>query len=572
MRAVVLGLLFASVLGGCSSRGERYYQRAEQFFVQGQFALAAEEYRRVVNEDPQSPLADDAAYKLAYLYREEMGSLPEAIETYRLLADRFPESPYADDALLWVLYLQGHDLKDVAAARRTYELLCQRFASQKDVCARAHLQLARALLTVGQYEAADAEAKRLGELYPEQTRQAAAALLLRARLAEKLNRPGEEAVKLYEEVVKAYPDTFSAAEAKRAIGWVFYGEMGKQRQAERLAKQRAARIISGVPDFASDSGTMRQAPFVCLRSLLAQRGLAVSVEELLALSGAAFEFRYDPANPGVTTAHLPRGALTAAAEHCGFAVVTWSASSAEASFSSLAQNIGQGRPVMVPQRGQGRWLIVTGYRPAEDRVYVLPGRNGQPRSMSRREFLNRWANRTAGHTAVVTGPYYQFCLGQRLQAPEPDSWLRAMARSASAALHEQGSGGTAAGLRAYDLLTQRISAMPDASAEEQRALRTWAQSGLAGLVGDRAAAATALQKLAPRLTGAAQSKTAEAASTYEDVRRLGEQLRAALLSLTRTAEGAEPPPEASWPEAAQLAREMRAADERAATLLAEAAR
>lgn len=572
MRAVALAVLALVLLGGCSSKGERYYQRAEQFFVQGQSELAADEYRRVFSEDPRCPLADDAAYKLAYLYREEMASLPEAIQAYKFVADEYPDSPYADDALLWVLYLQGHDLKDMDAARQTYDLICRRFASQEDVCARAHLQLARALMTAGDFAAADTEAQQLLDLYPDQTRQAAAAMLLRARLSEKLNRPSETTVKLYEELVKTYPDTFSAAEAKRAIGWAYYGEMGKQRQAERLAKERAARVIAGVPDFADDSGPTRHRPFIALKSLLAQRGTSVSLEELLAVSGVAFEFHYDPADPSVSAARLARGALTEAAEQCGFAVITWSAPSAEASFASLAQNIGQGRPVMVPQRQGGRWLIVTGYRPAEDRVYVLPGRNGQPRAMSRREFLGRWAGSTAGHTAVVTGPYFQFCLGQRLQTPDAVALLRATARSANAAMQEQGGGGAAAGLRAYDALAEQIASMAGDAGDQQQALRRWADGSLPVLIADRRAAGAALRALAEGLSGNAQSKAAEAAATYDDVAKLGEQLRTALLSLTRPAEGAEPPPETSWPEAAQLPREMRAADERATSQVAEAAR
>jgi TolA-binding protein len=572
VRALALCLLAVVILSGCSSRGERYYQRAEQFFAQGQFQLAADEYRRVVGEDPRCPLADDAAYKLAYLYREEMGSLPEAIETYAFLAERYPDSPYADDALLWVLYLQGHDLKDMTAARKTYDLLCNRFAGQKDVCARAHLQLARALMTSGDFTQADAEAKQLLNLYPDQSRQAAAAMLLRARLVERLNQPADRAVKLYEQIVKTYPDTLSAVEAKRAIGWVYYGERGKQMQAERLAMERAARVISGVPAFAADQGTPRHRPLICLRSLLAQRGTAVSLEELLAVSGVAFEFHYDPKSPDLTGARLARSALAVAAEQYGFAVITWSAPSAEASFASLAQNISQGRPVMVPQAGAGRWLIVTGYRPAENRLYVLPGRNGQARPLSKPEFVSLWAGSTSGHTAVVTGPYYQFCLGQRVQSPGAQALVQNTARSANAALHEQASGAAAAGLRAYDVLGEQVTAMAAATAAGQQPLRRWAERGLAALLADRRAAATALAGLAGRLSGGSQSGVSEAAATYADVVRLGEQLRMALLSLTKPAEGAEPPPEASWPEAAQLVHEMRAADERAAGQLAEAAR
>jgi tetratricopeptide (TPR) repeat protein len=573
VRALVAVAAGALLLTGCSGRGERYYQRAEQFFIQGQYRLAGEEYRRVLAEAPRSPLADDAAYKLAYLYREETNDLPQAIQTYLLLADQYPDSPFANDALLWVMYLQGQKLKDPGAARRTYDLICQRFSDDKDTCARADLQLVKTLVATGDLAGADTEARRLLTLYPGQRRPAAAAILLRARLAGKLSKSPERAVKLYEQLVNDYPDTLSAAEAKREIGWIYYGQHGQQLQAEHRALQRAAREIAGVPDPGVGSGSSRTRPFACLRALLAQRGVRVSLEEVLAVAGVAFEFYYAPDRPRVTLTRLARNALSDAAEQYGFAAITWSAPSADASFASLAQSISQGRPVMVPEDHNGRWLVVTGQRPAEKLVYLLPGRNGRPRAVPQAEFLELWASSPEGHAACVTGPYFQFSLGDRLQPAAPEALLRAAAQRGLAAAREGKPAGVAAGLQAYDALADQLAAMASRqSPGDPQHLRQWAAEGLPALVADRRAAVAYLTAAAQSVTGGAQGSANEAAGAYQEVVDLGPRLQSALLSLTRPAQGAEPPPEVSWPEAAQLVRQMRAAEERAVEQLSNLAR
>ncbi|MEI6501793.1 MAG: tetratricopeptide repeat protein, partial [Armatimonadota bacterium] len=334
--------LGALLLAGCSNKAQRLYQRAEMFLAQGQPYLAAADYYRLITEQPRSALADDALYKLAYLHREEFHSPRQAILTYQTLADQYPDSPYADDALLWVLQIEGRDLKDPAAVRRTCTLIKERFPTDERVLASAQLQLARTLFAGGQYDQADREAQALIHLYPKSERQCSAALLMRARVCEKLGKPGDEkAMKLYEQIVRRYPDTPGAVEAKRSIGWTYYGVRNTQMAEELRAKERAAKVMSDVPTPAL-VGSNHLKPFACLSALLAQRGIRATPEELLVVSGGAFAFAYDPNQPQATTSLLNRSALIAAAEQYGFATNVLSSLSVEGSFASLTQAIGEG--------------------------------------------------------------------------------------------------------------------------------------------------------------------------------------------------------------------------------------
>lgn len=559
----ILAALGTGLLCGCMSRSERLFQRAEMFFAQGQPQLAAAEYYRLAIKYPRSDLAPNALYKLAYLFREEFNSPQQAMQTYEVLGTQYPDSPYADEAWLWVLQIQGETLKDTAGMRRTRDLIRERFPEDQRVLATAQLQFARALYAAGQLPAAEAEAKALTVAYPQQPRPCAAAMLILARILEKRGgKQSDAAVRAYEQIVSKYPDTPSAVEAKRAIGWLYYGKKGEQMKAEQLALLRASRMIGNVPAPPAVSGQRLQ-PFACLSSLLAERGVRATPEELLIISGAAFDFWFSRERPDAPHLRMPRNALVAAAEQYGFSVNVWSAPSAEASFASLAGAIAAGHPVMAPT-ASGNWLIVTGYKAAEDRVYVLEvGRPG-PSALARSEFMGRWAKSAAGQLQCVTGPYFQLSLGERAQTPGAPAVVSATARRAAEA--------RSATLASYEALSECLSTQESqADGAGLPQLRTWAERRLPPSLAERTAIAGFLRQAAQ---GAPEERDSleQAAQAYEEAVRLGEQLRQTVMSLTTPAQGAEPPPEQTWPEAADTARQMQHAEERALQQLAGMAR
>jgi outer membrane protein assembly factor BamD (BamD/ComL family) len=556
---VVLG---AALLGGCMSRSERLYQRAEMFFMQGQPELAAAEYHKLATKHPRAGLAPNALYKLAYLFREEFSNPQHAIQTYGLLGTRYPDSPYADEAWLWVLQIQGETLKDLEGMRRTRDLIREQFPQDERVLATAQLQYARALYAAGQLDLAESEARALAAAHPKQERSCAAALLIIARVLEKRGgKQSDAAVRAYEQIVSKYPDTPSAVEAKRAIGWLYYGKEGERLKAEQAAKQRASRMIEGVPGPPSVA-SRRLKPFACLASLLAHRGAQAAPEPLLIISGAAFDFWFEADRPDAPHLRMPRNALVVAAEQHGFSANVWSAPSAETSFASLAGAIAAGHPVMVPVSG-GNWLIVTGYKAAEDRVYVLESGQGQPKAMSRGALVQRWASSAAGQVQCVTGPYYQLSMGESTPAPTATAGLAAAGRAAEARKATRAS---------YEALVGYLSgAAGQADAAGLKGLRAWAERSLVDSVEERLAIAAFLRQAAQE-TGEGREALEQAAQGYEEAARLGQQLRQTLLSLTAPAQGAEPPPEQTWPEAAETARQMQRAEEGALQALAGVAR
>lgn len=555
MRRLPLLMLGACLLGGCMNRTERLFQRAELFLSQGQPELAANEYYRLATKYPRSSFAPNALYKLAYLHREEFNNPQAAIQTYQTLVERYPGAPFADESWLWILQIQGESLKDTAAMRRTRDTIQQRYTGDARVCALAQLQFARSLLQAGHTGAAEAEARILLRAYPRQERQCAAAMLILARLLQQRGgKQSDEAVHTYEQIVSKYPNTASAVEAKRAIGWLYYGKRGEQLKAEQVAKTRAARLIGNVPAPPAVS-SQRLRPFACLSSLLAAEGVSASPEDLLVVSGAAFDFWFEADRADAPRLRLTRNCLPEAAEAYGFSANVSTMPSADSSFAGLAAAIGAGHPAMVPLSDGGNWWVVAGYKPAEDRVYVLDARARSTRALSRSDFLGRWARGTAGHTRCVTGPYFYLSLGARGQSQPPAAVVTATARHALEA-----RAGISAG---YQALSEHLSARAAGTdADQLRRLHTWADQRLPEVLAERMAIANWLKQAVSASPGKREALTSAAAS-YEEVVRAGQQLRQTVVDLTRPSGGAEPPADATWADAADLARRMQSSEERA---------
>lgn len=547
------------LLNGCYSRSQRLYQRAEAFLARGDSVLAAEEYRRLVHEEPRSPLADDALYKLGYLFREDFRDSAGAIMIYRLLAEEYGESPYAALSLLWVAYIQRRDLADPDGVRATHEALLSRFPEDTRTIARCHLEVVRALYASGKYVEAGAEAELLQRVYPHQPWQASAAGLIEAKAAEKQLGDRERIVEIYERIVDQYPGTYSGEEAKRAIGRIYYGQRAEDQQREQEQLRRAARVIHGVPAF-SGTGTQRRQQLAALNSLLAHHGARQQDHALLALSGAAFDLLYKPEDPTVAGRLFVRNPFVLVADNLGFTVNQWSASTAEGSFGALVQALQGGRPVLIQQTRPSRWVIVTGYRPAEDQVLLLAAGRERSNATNRGEFLRRWSDSTQG-----MGSYYQFSIVERKHTPSAGEMLRDVISTAIGAIQGGQVSGVASGLDAYRALEQELARQPS---DDVGRLLLWAEQQLPELKQCRKAARVYLRQQAEAVSHSKKENLVAAADVYHGMEGELDTLAGAI---RRAGEADDEAAAEAWERAARQVNFISDLERQALTLLQEAA-
>ncbi|MBD3292881.1 MAG: tetratricopeptide repeat protein [Armatimonadia bacterium] len=481
--AGVLTVLVLTLLVGCTSRAERLYRRAETFLAQGQHTMAAEEYQRIVTEEPDSDLADDALYKLAYVYAEELDQPTVGLVKYRALADSYPGSPWVDDALMRVMAIQRETLNDPAAVRRTWGEVCKRFEGRKKLCARGLLEVARAHFDAENYVMAAATSDELSADYPDQQTACAQAALLHARASERMGLDQAEVEALYESVIERYPDTHAAAMAKRNIGWNYYVKREEHAQEQAAEVERRSRVIGGVPAHA-ERGTRLLQAVSALRAALAHRGEHRSMEWLVCLHGAPFAVMFDPGRPSAAANALQANPFEIITEALGFAHNKFSGASAKSAFDTVHQALLQGHPVLLRHGSPARWVIVTGYDMRDGRVlYMPPGREAYAAS-SRDEFLSGWrAGSGDGSGVAGAEPFYQFSLGARLTQPSEEALLRAVTARAAEVMQRASLTGAPAGAAAWQeagkWLEQCIASDDAAALQSARsAAAAWVEDGL----------------------------------------------------------------------------------------------
>ncbi len=567
---VTCGLM---VIGaGCSSRPERLYRRAEAFLAQGQFEMAAEEYRRLVREHPRSELADDALYKLAYVNAEELGRPSAALLQYRAIIDRYPSSPYVDDAMMRVMAIQRKVLRDPAAVRQTWDEMRERFGDRRGLCARGLLEVAQAHFENEDYQRAAEVARELIESYGDQVRQSAQAALLRARAIERRGAEPAEVEELYEQVIAQYPDTHSAAMAKRSIGWIYYGKREEQEQQQAEVMRQRSRVIEGVPAHSDGNGQMMQA-LAALRSLLTQRGEARPLEHIAALSGTVFVMVFDPQRPNLARSVLDDSPFEIVANLLGFAHNTWSGSNPETAFETVHHALLQGHPVLVRYGSPARWIVVTGYEMAGPRVHLMPPNRRDYETAGRETFMARWREGSASGSGVAgSEPFHQFSLGTRLNTPTEEQILKAVVLRAALIMQQTSMGGAPAGAAAWEATAAWLENCTDPDAEALRSqVVTWARDGLSPQL-------AVAQKGTPLLT-----RTENLHPELENAgERFAELLREARLAVRKVEEAAddsaqdveaeEPQdPALKWEAAAAQARYVAALHARLAEQFATAA-
>ncbi len=479
LKILAAALVLVALLAGCSSKAERLYRRAEAFLAQGQFEMAATEYQRLVDEHSRSPLVDDALYKLAYVHAEELGRPSAALVQYRALADDHPNSPYADDALMRVMTIQREVLHDPAAVRRTWIELCERYKDRRTLCARGMLEVGHAHFESGDYPLAAAVGEELTEKYSDQVRQCAQAALLRARATERMDVEQAEVEKLYEQVIKQYPDTHAAAVAKRNIGWIYYGKKEEQEQQRAKEIERRSRIIGGVPAHDPQDAPIVQA-VAALRSALAHRGEERSLQHLVALAGTPFVIIFDPARPRLAQSALDGSPFEIVADALGFAHNTWSDTSAENAFGTVHHALLQGHPILVRYGSPPQWVIVTGFKVAQERVYLMPPGRDDYVTVDRGQFLARWKEASGSGSGVAgSEPFHQFSLGARLRTTDRNDLLTATVRRAVQVMQQTSVAGAPAGSAAWKAAGHCLEmcvAPEDTNIREQAA--GWVNEGL----------------------------------------------------------------------------------------------
>lgn len=506
-------LLLLPLLAGCSTRGQRLYQRAEASFAEAKYDLAAYDYATIVRELPKDPLADMALYKLAYLYREHYRDPAMAVRMYQRLVQEYPQSKLIGEAMSYMVYLQARELQNPVAVLQTCQEMEARVPDKPGLLARARLELAGAYQRSNQTNRAVQTLEQVMKDYAAETDSSTEAYYRLALLyRDHLNRQTDAAAML-ESLIKTHPDSAAAAKARQALGWQYYTLKGVEEQQRQEELKKLARVLPSVPAINAQSHPSLEL-LSALQSLLTQAGVAVSYPDLMVVTGLAFQTVVDWDQPGKAL-FFGRNPMPQVAEAWGFGSNGWTFATAEEGLLAFAHSLAQGRPVLLLYgRSAPQWCLFVGYQPLEQQVYLL--RPGQSRytPVAIADFSRGWPKE--GVTAIFTplpATGYQFALTQRAGGADHAQMLRTALLRAVVGVDQAELMGAPAGRAAYEELSRKLAAAGQEAAAATQASK-WATAAVPMLVKARRDAAGSLQAAGPGFPAEHQATVQEAAERY----------------------------------------------------------
>ncbi len=524
---IAIAVLLSSY--GCSTPAQRLYRRAEAFFAQGKYQLSALEYNRIVNECSTDPLADDALYKLAYLYREELDNPAAAVQSYRYLVDRYPNSNYADDALLWIIYIGRRHLHSPDMVAATCREIDERFPDDLRLRAEGWLQVAGTYYDAGDTEKARQQCEAITKQFDSQRAIAAEAILMLANIARDESSESEETLELYERVIEQYADTAAAAKARQAVGWLYYDVKAKQDEQHLAQQRRQAHVLQAVAPIEPHPQRPAVELLAATRSLLQQAGAQVSLDEVMVVSGLAFTFCFDIEKPQASQ-HFYRHPLTLLAEELGFGHNLWTFAEMTNALAAVTTTLHNDRALLISYgKPHARAALITGYKPAEKQIYLaLPGHNNVV--VSEDKFAQQWTDAVfpkLWEPGLEAG--YQFSLTTRRQRPAPTALAKAAILRATLALGQAQLLGSPAGRAGYQAFLDYIRDCLPANATASRdKLHQWAEEAIPPLSAARLAAARYLGNPRLAVPSPASVALAAASQSYERLAQQWQQLGTAI--------------------------------------------
>ncbi len=129
---IPLIVLSIVLFAGCSKpTPEEYVGKANVAINEKNFALAVEEYEKLISDHPKSVQAEEAMFTIAKIQSDELKNFPKAIEAYKRYAERYPEGKNTPLAIFLTAYIYHNELNDLGNAKTAYEAFLAKFPNHE---------------------------------------------------------------------------------------------------------------------------------------------------------------------------------------------------------------------------------------------------------------------------------------------------------------------------------------------------------------------------------------------------------------------------------------------------------
>jgi TolA-binding protein len=383
--------------------GDDLYTAAEQACNSGQYADAVRLFDRMATEFPGHSKADDALYRLGYVYRNFLNEPQLALDAYGRLAKLYGKSgsPWVKHAMREIADIYKAD-QEYDQALEQYASIIAQFGGDPSIHAEAELQMAHTYYEQGKAEPAKAACQEVLGLQGPLDAQQAEALTLLAHVSLDIERNPADAQSCLERVIREHPDSSGVKDAQKELAWIkatYPGQVvagsesplpdGGSEPGPPSAGAVLVDLPRDIPGGVEDAGL-----FECLRVLCAAQGQVVSAKKLAGFSAQPFAFFYSPERRLDTVRAASTDPVYAATERAGVKGARLLACPTDdLGVRTLKSQLHRGLAVLVPLVVGGRptWRIVRGYDPARGEIYLFSA-TSRYEAMSGDEFRRAWSS------------------------------------------------------------------------------------------------------------------------------------------------------------------------------------
>lgn len=225
MRLWIIPVLLLLVIG-CDALPKREYKSAEKKWVKGDYLGALKGFEKIVEDHPESSVADDAYYWIGQIYYLHLREPRKALESFSIVVTKYPGSPYLIGAQEKIAEIQEKELTDYRQAIVEYQKLAD-ISFDQEVIKRAYYKIGEVYFKMGDYEQARTEWDVFVKKYPKgsQTEEA----LFRIASTYFIEGRHREAINAYKVFLDTFPQSELALKARFDIAssWEEEGNLEK---------------------------------------------------------------------------------------------------------------------------------------------------------------------------------------------------------------------------------------------------------------------------------------------------------------------------------------------------------
>lgn len=122
IRSITVFIIILSFVVGCGERmtKEQMFALAEKYETEENFDAAMKTYSKIVKKFADSDVTDQAQYKIAYIYSNNLNDFEKSVEAHKLLLEKYPDSKYAVQSLFMIGFIYANNINDLETAKEYY--------------------------------------------------------------------------------------------------------------------------------------------------------------------------------------------------------------------------------------------------------------------------------------------------------------------------------------------------------------------------------------------------------------------------------------------------------------------